>query len=269
MLVNFSQSHFFRTLQISLVALLLLIVIGYGMFSHLVHCHFVKYSSFKEYPEQVYVSPRMPQELVPSIQLIIKEAKQRNREFWNSLRSKPTFIFCVDDDEFGKFGKNYGTPAMVHLTLQGVFIIVKPDGVNVDVISHELCHAELFERVGWYAKIHKIPAWFDEGLALHLDYRYPGNGGNHYEDYQKKWLIYTRQGKDSLVLKDLEQIDNFFRADQHHTNLAYLTSGREVARWFDKVGAAGLKTLIKEVGSGADFKKTYQNLDKKTARQKP
>ncbi len=222
------------------------------------------YSSFQSYPNQVYVSPKMPPNLVPSIQAVIEESQLRNQEFWGSLKSKPTFIFCIDDEEFSRFGRNYGTPAMVHLTLQGVFIIIKPDGVNVDVISHELCHAEFFARIGWYAKIHKIPAWFDEGLALHLDYRYPGTGDNHYDDYQQKWMIYTRQGKDSLNLQNLKHIGDFFKKDSYHTNLAYLTSGREVARWFDKVGIKGLQELIQKVGDGGDFNKVYHQLEQKS-----
>ncbi len=205
----------------------------------------------------------MPESLTPSILKIVEEARKRNKAFWGSLESSPTFIFCADDSEFAYFGRDFGTPAMVHLTLQGVYIIIKPDGVNPDVISHELCHAEFFERIGWYAKIHKVPAWFDEGLALHLDYRYPGTENNHYEDYQQKWLFYTRQGQDSIPLDQLQKINGFFRSNHNnfYTNIAYLTAGKEVARWFDKVGKNGLEVLIQHVKVGGDFDEAYKAIE--------
>ena len=40
------------------------------------------------------------------------------------------------------------------------------------MIAHELCHDELFARLGWWRVKRQIPQWFNEGLALMVDYRF-------------------------------------------------------------------------------------------------
>ncbi|WP_332368176.1 hypothetical protein [Spirosoma telluris] len=44
------------------------------------------------------------------------------------------------------------------------YLILGPDGNNTDVIAHELCHDELFARLGWWRVKRQIPQWFNEGL---------------------------------------------------------------------------------------------------------
>jgi len=52
------------------------------------------------------------------------------------------------------------------------YIVVSPEYLNVDILAHELTHAEVHARVftgrlwDWLS----IPTWFDEGIALQNDY---------------------------------------------------------------------------------------------------
>jgi len=63
------------------------------------------------------------------------------------------------------------TPATVFYTPFRAIMVIGPDGINLDVLSHEMCHTELYHRLGWWRKEMRIPTWFDEGLAMQLDYR--------------------------------------------------------------------------------------------------
>jgi aminopeptidase N len=53
------------------------------------------------------------------------------------------------------------------------YIFIGPKGQNVDVIAHELMHAEMGVRVGYLADRHSLPIWFKEGFALQVDRRGP------------------------------------------------------------------------------------------------
>lgn len=41
-------------------------------------------------------------------------------------------------------------------------ILFGPNGQNLDVMAHELVHAELAHRSSALLRIYKIPSWFDE-----------------------------------------------------------------------------------------------------------
>ena len=44
---------------------------------------------------------------------------------------------------------------------------------SIDVTAHELVHAELAQRLGFWTRTVKLPVWFDEGVAVQLDRRAP------------------------------------------------------------------------------------------------
>ncbi len=246
---------------------LLILLAFYLTFPRLIRCYMIQFAGYERYEERIYISQQMPQVLIDPLLRLKEEASQRVRDFWGEMQSEPYFIFCSTEEEFQFYGNNLGTPAMVNITPFRSYVIVKPDGANVDVLSHEICHAEFTHRLGWYRKKKQIPAWFDEGLALMLDYRYPGNGAHDYQAYQKKWESYTLGGKKAIPLEELRQVRDFFRGDRYWTYLAYLSSGREVSHWLELVGKPGLMKMIQAVKAGENFETVYQELKEKNSRQ--
>lgn len=233
----------------------------YWLFPYILHCYMIDYSDFKAMKKNIYISGSMPSSLHEKIIDITRQAQDRTRSFWGDVKSRPTFIFCSTEEEFQQFGENRGTPAMVHITPLGAFIIAKPDGTNVDVISHEICHAEFAVRIGLYKKRKKIPAWFDEGLALQLDYRYPYPGSNRYKDYLDEWKVLNQGKKLNIELEELENIDAFFQKGEDWTHQAYFRSGMEVTRWLEITKRKGLQELIQQVKKGKPFMEAYQNIE--------
>jgi hypothetical protein len=140
----------------------------------------------------------------------------------------------------------------------GTYVVISPQGLNVDVISHEMCHAELTHRLGWLTMSRKIPQWFNEGIALMVDYRYPDKGvDNTYENYLRKWQQTSMQGQIHVSLQDLETVESFYRGDNFWVNLAYLRSGLEVSKWLEKVEQQGLLDLTQALQSGASFEEAW------------
>ena len=224
----------------------------------------IEYSGFNKLDKRIYVSEKMPPALLKPIIAITDAAKLNVKKFWGDMLSHPVLIFCRSEEEYNTYGNATGTPAMIHLTPFGSYIIISPDGANVDVLSHEICHAELLKRAGWFIKSAQIPAWFDEGLALRLDERYPNFKGNSYLNYRMQWIESTSHGNKSMKLTELEKIDDFYNKDGYWTYIAYLTSGMEVARWMELVKKEGLLELIKELKNGKKFMDAYKEIEEKT-----
>ena len=82
------------------------------------------------------------------------------------------------------------------------YISVSDEYLNIDIIAHELTHAELHTRLNMKA-LKSIPTWFDEGLATQNDYR---------EQYGlDAWIEQTDNGKTHFLLKIWIQDLNFMQ----------------------------------------------------------
>ena len=191
-----------------------------------------------------------------SIKSIIEISDARIKEFWYQKLSDPIIIYCSDSIDFLKYGAPISTiPAVTHLTPLGAFVVINGSlGLNTDVISHELCHAELLERVGFLNKEFEIPVWFDEGLALMLDYRF--------SDLDAMYIKAVNKGSEKINLDELIGIEQFYSGTHDQIHMAYLCSGLEVREWYQSVGADGLLELIDQLNAGEDFNKSYHNLQK-------
>jgi uncharacterized protein YecE (DUF72 family) len=134
-------------------------------------------------------------------------------------------------------------------------VVVTETGLTTDIISHELTHVALFDRIPhlkWYIMTYRIPVWFDEGIAMQVDYR---------ESYStEKYLKHTDNGTKAPTLASMASIADFY---QHDTLswYKYATSKHEVARWLKKVNIQGLEKLIQSTTVFSDFEEQYQFIE--------
>ncbi len=203
-------------------------------------------------------------------------ARDRIRRFWGDQRGNATLIYCPQQSDYEQYcvggegaGCSVGTPWGT------AYLILGPDGNNTDVIAHERCHDELFARLGWWRVKRQIPQWFNEGLALMVDYRFSNPSVWERPDSLNLAVPFSEEStatffpqRPMLKLVDLETTREFFGGDYGHTMLAYQTAADEVARWLMVVGRAGVPALTRAVDAGANFDETYRNLERKKRRHK-
>ncbi|SOD78762.1 hypothetical protein [Spirosoma fluviale] len=197
-------------------------------------------------------------------------AYQRIQRFWGDRQGKATLIYCPSQDEYETYcAGGEGAGCSVGTPWGASYLVLGPEGNNADVIAHELCHDELFARLGWWRVKREIPQWFNEGLALMVDYRF--SNPSIWE--QPDSLVQANPFADEiptesfsqypmLKLSDLESTHDFFGGSYIHTMLAYETAAAEVARWLAVVGRAGVPTLTNAVKNGSGFRQTYQQMER-------
>ena len=101
--------------------------------------------------------------------VLMVEAEARVTDFFKGYRSKP----LVRSTLKSALGVNVETASARFAPLLPTVFVIGPKGQNVDVIAHEIAHAEIRTRVGLLARDFRLPTWFDEGLAMQLDHREP------------------------------------------------------------------------------------------------
>lgn len=226
--------------------------------------------------DKVYVNLSATPSQQSQLRHYVATARERIRRFWGDRRGQAILIYCPKQADYEQYcaggegaGCSLGTPWGTS------YLVLGPDGNNADVIAHELCHDELFARLGWWRIKRQIPQWFNEGLALMVDYRFSNPSVWEQPDRLKQTNPVPDDDLPSfpqhpmLRLTDLETTRDFFGGEYMHTMLAYQTSAEEVTRWLAVVGRAGVPALSTAIANGAEFSDTYRRLERaKRATQK-
>ena len=98
----------------------------------------------------------------------VAAGRSRIEETLWSIRSAPEILFLDGEKVFGLFDYNRHGSAVA---LPGkTCLLIGPEGTNVDVVAHEMVHADLAGLLG-YRRTLGVPAWIHEGIAMQVDWR--------------------------------------------------------------------------------------------------
>ena len=252
-----------------LVSLLIALPLGFLLlYPTLVRCLFISFStdfqSIQKGDDYIYVSQVSPIHEQQQVLVNDKIASNRIKAFWGNKQGRATLIYCHTEAQYADYcggadsessaGCSLGTP------WGASFLVLGPEGNNPDVIAHERCHDELLARVGWWRTNRHIPQWFNEGLALMVDYRFTNPQADPKQrarDFHDEWEYRAYGRQMALSLDELGTMRGFFGGDYHHVMLAYYTGAAEVSRWLAKAGKGGPADLARRVGEGEEFGVVY------------
>ncbi len=235
---------------ISFILLLLLTAVWFFQFTSLGYRMSVPYrSSFEKVSDHIYANKNYSGNIKEAIQLT-EEALERDRAFFGELQctetTKTIVIICDDDKLLSKLGGDHDMKTSFDPKKN--YISVSDEYLNIDIIAHELTHAELHTRLNMNA-LKRIPTWFDEGLATQNDYR---------EQYGlEAWIEQTDNGKNALPLEDMDTGSEFYAGTVEDRRFRYLNAKHEVGIWMDTHQQKGLLELFDKLNNGEDFDIAY------------
>ncbi len=234
---------------LSFLLLLLILAVWFFQFTYAGYRMTVPHrSSFERISENLYINKENP-ESRESVISLIDQAKERVRTFFGDLQSPDNTIMIICDDDYllSKLGGDHDT-VTVYFPFRKNCISVSNEYFNIDILAHELTHAELHTRLSANA-LRKIPSWFDEGLALQNDYR---------ERYGlEAWIEQTDNGKKIVPLEDMDEPSEFYAGTVEDRRFRYLNAKHEVSEWMETHKRQGLLKLIDRLNSGEDFSTAY------------
>jgi hypothetical protein len=175
----------------------------------------------------------------PSIfEQLLSESRIRIQNTFGTPEATPILVFLDDSNSFWSLKLNeYGS---THFIGSKVCVMVGTKGRNIDVVAHELMHAEIVYRVGYWNRLTKLPVWFDEGLAMQVDFRPRYN---------------LRNGTDarSANVKKLWSARKFFVPDADLLTNNYASAKAEVALWVADVGHKSIYSQLERLRDGETF----------------
>ena len=230
------------------------------LYPQIFYCEFIAFSNFKSGDKKVYFSPDISLKKHKILKSTIAFAEARIDSFYQGKKSSPKIIVCQTAQQYRKYcSSTEGAGCSIGTPWGSSYVILNAQGMDTDVIAHEMSHIELLKRVGWWRTTNDIPQWFNEGLALMLDRRFVSETGprDRYRAYRYEWRYYTRNGRDLLLLKDMSTMREFFGGDQKHVMTAYMTAGMEVSYWLLLRRESGLQRFMVAMRDGASFEEAY------------
>ncbi len=261
-----------RFLQAGLLMLSLLAAALFFAYSHLFYCQTVAYSGFREIAPRVYVSPEFPARHHQYLAAALRQAQTRITDFWGKPQGTAVLIFCANLAEYEKYSHSRESAGFSMAAPYGhSFIVLSPNGLNPDVISHEMCHDELFARLGWWQTTFQIPQWFHEGLALMFDTRFiqATDSVQRFKQYASAWRYRIRHQAHPPGLEALSTMKGFFPDDPQQVTRSYLTAGTEVSYWLLFAGREGLFELIGALQENQAFEIAYSAIESRKKKHHP
>lgn len=160
-----------RILKVSLFIFLLSFVSFFLFFKkEAIACEAITLVGFEEIYPDVYSDSSLTNEQRSSLNDTIDQAYRRVEQIYGVTTSS-TRIIATNDLGYKKFGLN--PTGMQNSGFLRECIFLGPKGLNVDVIAHELVHAEVRYRTNFFVEHTELPAWFIEGTGVKVDYRAP------------------------------------------------------------------------------------------------
>lgn len=246
--------------KIVLTGLLVLSFSLYFLYPQIFYCELIGLSGFRSDNGKVYFSPDINARKYAGLKKLVSRAESRIDSFYSGRKSSPKIIICRTPQQYRRYcSSTEGAGCSIGTPWGSAYVILNAQGMNTDVIAHEMSHIELLKRLGWWKTARQVPQWFNEGLALMLDRRFVAetNPARRYRAYRSEWRYYTGNGRNVLTLNQISTIAEFFKGDQKHVMTAYMTSGMEVSRWLMKDEKAMLAGLIEQMNGGKTFADAY------------
>lgn len=169
---------------------------------------------------------------------LTRDARARIESTFGAVESNPILVFFDQPDGFGPFKLNaYGSTQFIG---SRACVLVGPKGQNVDVVAHELMHAELHHRVGYLKRFLQLPTWFDEGVAMQVDYR-------------PRYSLSPNDVQDTDYVRGLTTFSTFFEGDERAVVRNYASAKFVVASWLSKAGSTSLYLRLQRMRDGESF----------------
>jgi hypothetical protein len=203
-----------------------------------VACSLVHTGGLAALPDGTLVEPGRTAQEQAEVLRLLAEARERITLTYGPPRAQPAVVFLQVPRRHGLPLNSYGSTSIVG---SRACVVIGPQGHNTDVVAHELMHAEVFARTGFWRHLRHVPAWFDEGVAMQVDrrpaYALPADGR-----------------VDTAFVRQLDTQRAFnATADDAQLTRHYAAAKAEVTQWLSGVGAQSLYARLDRLGQGEAF----------------
>ena len=216
-------------------------------------CALINYRGLDEVASGILASSDVPMDHRLELVRLHTAAKLRIANTFGATRASPVIVVGSSEALRHLFPGAGSFASTIYIPYRSC-VVVGPNGRDVDIIAHEQLHAEIHHRVGHWNRVTQIPTWFDEGLAMQVDFR---------ERY--RWSLQPGS-VDRGTVKQWKTRAQFFGGDDEELTRHYALAREEVRLWLQELGRENVYGFLERVRQGDRFVETYERATAKTQR---
>ena len=208
-------------------------------------CALINYRGLDEVTAGILASSDVPIDQRRDVVRLHTEAKLRIANTFGATRASAVIVIGSTEALRDLFPGAGSYASTIYIPYRSC-VVVGPKGQDVNILAHEALHAEIHHRVGHWYRLTQIPAWFDEGLAMQVDFR-------------ERYLWSLRFGAvDSGTVKQWTSRSQFFSGDDEELTRHYAMAKEEVRLWVQELGREDVYGFLERVRRGDRFRETYE-----------
>jgi hypothetical protein len=214
-----------------LLVLAIILWAGYH-YSYVLRLIALPYSDLRELNTGMYVDPDLGEQRVRQLLDTWRYARDRIQRRFGEFAPNPVLVVTMHQPTAARYGL-IGSPGIAYALPWQHYIVVRWKEDFVDLLAHELMHAQVRRLVGYPSYLFDMPTWLDEGIAMQVDDR-------------------ARYGVDlaSFAQNEIERVTSLDTAEQfwgggdEQTVSNYRAAKAAVAIWLRDHPDANLRDLI-------------------------
>lgn len=229
---------------------LLLIVIGFVAlvftgsvftYPHVFFLSTIEHSDFNNISKNIYIDPDFKKSEYESVLSLLDKSKARIINEYGAFTARPVVVITRTPENAKKYG--LGTfPGKAFAVPWEQYIVVNHQSNDIDLLTHELMHAQMREILGYWAYQTKIPTWFDEGVAMQVDHR------DHYKvDYE------SFSQEELKRVKNLDTPSKFWTNSKEENLKNYRAAKAAVQQILTVVPPEELYAMLSRIRQGEQF----------------
>ncbi len=225
------------------IIIILAILLGTTfLYANIIRCTMINFSDFKKIKENIYVENIFTDNENKHIQFLITNAKKRIINKFGELSSNPTIIIIKDSNTSLKYSTNlFGN---TRISPWGNYVVIGSKGHSIDVIAHELLHAEVGKRLGYFIRQFKFPVWLEEGIGMQVDYR-------------EQYIVKPINNSEIIRIQTLSSVDLFWTNSKEKNIKNYQGAKYVVDKILNKYPEKELFALLLKIKNGSDIKDIF------------
>lgn len=201
----------------------------------------IDYSNFKQIEKNIYMDNSFKETEIENLKTLFLNAQKRIENRFGKLLSTPIIIVSKTEENSLKFGNSVG---LTYVSPFNNYVVIGDKGLNIDVIAHEILHAETAHRLGYMTRQFKFPVWVDEGISMQVDYR-------------KKYIVDTLSSKEIQRIQTLESVKLFFGHDAQQVVKNYQGAKYVMAQFLEQNPQVDVFELLQEFKDGKKIEELF------------
>lgn len=234
--------------KVSIIVTLLISLLFAGVafsYSHALWLAAINDSEFINLSENIFIDPALEELDRQQVLSAISEGKERISKAFGSYTATPVIVITGTTKNAKRYGLG-GFSAKAFAAPWNQYVVVDYKIENIDLIAHELMHAQLREVIGYWNYQTRIPTWFDEGVAMQVDFR---------DRYEIDTLSFPQEEIERV--KTLTSPSKFWTDSREEDINNYLAAKAAVHQILAKSQEKSLYSMLLKVSQGHSFYEVF------------